>query len=243
MISTLLYKALEYLKGELFFKKKNDESMIICQEKINKNYIGKYLPNNPVIIDAGAHVGTDSIEMCHFFPGARIHAFEPVPEIFEQLKKNTNKYPQICSYNLALSNHTGRQVLHISSGASDGSSSFLYPKEHLEDHPDVFFETDLTVQTVTLDDWAARQNLSHVDFLWLDMQGYELEVLKLSKVILPSVKAIQMEVSTRLTYEGVPLYNEVKNWMESQGFYVDVEAIPRGWDMGNVLFVRSDQSI
>jgi FkbM family methyltransferase len=207
-------------------------------ERINKYWLRKYLPPFPVIVDAGAHDGADSIEMCRIFPGARIFAFEPVPEIFLRLKQNTKHLSRINSFNLALSHHNGKQVMHISSGTSDGSSSFLLPNEHLLDHPDVFFNTDLSVQTVTLDSWAAEQSIDHVDFLWLDMQGYELEVIKASTVILPTVKAIHMEVSTRMTYEGVPLYDEVKSWMENQGFQVEVEAIPKGWDMGNVLFVR-----
>ncbi|HTH30741.1 MAG TPA: FkbM family methyltransferase, partial [Lacibacter sp.] len=124
------------------------------------------------------------------------------------------------------------------SGGSDGSSSFLQPKDHLADHPDVFFNKDITVQTLTLDDWAAKQGIEQIHLLWLDMQGFELEVLKASSVILPKVNAIHMEVSTRSTYEGVPLYSEVRSWMEAQGFRVEVEAIPQGWDMGNVLFVR-----
>jgi hypothetical protein len=72
------------------------------------------------------------------------------------------------------------------------------------------------------------------------MQGYEIEVLQASKKILPTVKAIHMEVSTRRTYEGVPIYSEVKAWMEAHGFTIQVEAIPEGWDMGNVLFVRKN---
>ena len=129
--------------------------------------------------------------------------------------------------------------MYVSSGASDGSSSLLKPKEHLTDHPDVFFNEAIKVKTMKLDDWTAANNISTIDLLWLDMQGFELEVLKASSVILPKVKVIHMEVSTRPTYEGVPLYSDVKEWMQQNGFRVEVEAIPNGWDMGNVLFVRN----
>lgn len=52
-----------------------------------------------------------------------------------------------------------------------------------------------------------------------------------------------MEVSTKNTYDGVTLYPETKLWMENNGFYLDKEAIPEGWDMGNVLFVRKNSEI
>ena len=238
MITRIIDKILLKLKIEFLFLQKRFDRTIVKSESINKNYIRKFLPANPVIIDCGAHVGGDSIDMCRLFSGSTIHAFEPVPTIFKLLKHNTRKFNRITCHAIALSNKNGEQVMHVSSGASDGSSSFLKPNEHLKDHPDVFFNEDIIVQTLLLDTWAAQQGLQKIDLLWLDMQGFELEVLKASSVILPKVHAIHMEVSTRPTYEGVPLYNEVKTWMEANGFHVQVEAIPKGWDMGNVLFVR-----
>lgn len=238
MIKTFINKVVLKLKIEWSFLKKRFDKTVVRSESINKNYIRQFLPSGPVIIDAGAHVGGDSIEMCRLYAGSTVHSFEPVPDIFKLLKHNTRKFSRIHCHTVALSNKNGEQVMHVSSGASDGSSSFLQPKEHLTDHPDVFFNKDITVQTITLDNWAAQQQLDHIDLLWLDMQGFELEVLKASSVILPTVKAIHMEVSTRATYESVPLYNEVRSWMEANGFRVEAEAIPQGWDMGNVLFVR-----
>jgi FkbM family methyltransferase len=236
---TICRKVVLKLKIEARFFKKRFDTTIVKSETINKNYIRKFLPPNPVIIDAGAHAGGDSVEMCRLYTGSVIHAFEPVPSVFKLLQHNTRKFKQIHCHAIALSNQNGQQTMHVSSGASDGSSSLLAPKEHLTDHPDVFFKQTITVVTKTLDTWAAEQNLSRIDMLWLDMQGFELEVLKASNVILPTVKVIHMEVSTRATYEGVPLYDEVKTWMQSKGFKVEVEAIPQGWDMGNVLFVRA----
>lgn len=240
MINELIHKIVRKLKIEFSFLQKRFDRTVVRNENINKNYIRQFLPANPVIIDAGAHVGGDSIEMFRLFKNATIHSFEPVPEIFSKLKHNTRKFPGIHCYNVALSNSNGEQVMHVSSGASDGSSSLLQPKDHLKDHPDVFFNEDIAVQTLKLDDWAANEKIKRVDLLWLDMQGFELEVLKASSVIFPTVNAIHMEVSTKAVYEGMPLYGEVKAWLEMQGFSAAVEAIPAGWDMGNVLFVRTN---
>lgn len=205
---------------------------------IQKEYIKQFLPSRPVVIDAGAHKGGDSIEICELIHDASIHSFEPVPAIFTELKLNTRPYPQITCYNMALSNRTGEQTMNISGGNSDASSSLLKPKEHLTDHPGVNFDKSISVETITLDDWAKKFNIDKVDFLWLDMQGFELEMLKASTKILPGVKVIHLEVSTRETYESAPLYPEVKEWLTKQGFIVQLEAIPEKWDMGNVLFIR-----
>ncbi len=54
-----------------------------------------------------------------------------------------------------------------------------------------------------------------------------------------TVKVIHTEVSIKETYEGVVQYKEYRNFFESIGFVVAIEAIPEGWDMGNILFVRN----
>ena len=70
------------------------------------------------------------------------------------------------------------------------------------------------------------------------MQGFELSMLKASKIILPTVRVIHTEVSMKETYKDVPQYSDLKQFLLSIGFNVTLEAIPSGWDMGNVLFVR-----
>ena len=205
--------------------------------EIPKSYIKKLLPNDPVIVEGGAHIGVDTLEMAKIWPKAKIFAFEPVPSLFMQLEEKTRAVENIHCYPLALAEFSGSTTMYISSGTSDGSSSLMEPNEHLTEHPDVTFLEKLQVQTTTLDEWADKQGIDHVDFLWLDLQGYELAVLKASPQILNSVRAIHMEVSLKETYKGVPLYPECRKWMEDKGFMVCREALP--WpDMGNVFFVN-----
>ncbi|MDO6434162.1 FkbM family methyltransferase [Flavitalea sp. BT771] len=209
----------------------------VSKERISKSILKKYLPASPVIIDCGAHDGTDSIELNRVL-GGTLHAFEPVPEIFQRLADRTRQYPRITSYPLALSNKSGIDHFFVSEGDSDASSSLLPPKDHLIDHTTTFFNKKIEVTTITLDDWAIKYNIDHVDMLWLDMQGFEMQMLKASNRILPSVKVIHTEVSVKETYEGVGVYDKYRDYLESLGFKVVVEAIPKGYDMGNVLFVR-----
>jgi FkbM family methyltransferase len=206
-------------------------------ENISKAYIKKFLPPRPVIIDCGAYDGKDSVEL-HQVLNAQVHAFEPVPEVFERLKLRTRNYSSIHCYNLALSNITGKQDFFVSEGGSDGSSSLLAPDEHLNDHPTTFFKKIIQTESLTLDEWATVNGIKKVDMLWLDMQGFEMDMLSASEVVLPGVKAIHTEVSVKNTYHGVKTYDVFKNWLLQKGFGVELEAIPSGWDMGNVLFVK-----
>src|SRR5690242_14156265 len=130
----LLKKIILKIRIEVRFLRMKFSKKIIENEKINKVYIKRYLPNNPVIIDAGANNGGDSIEMARLYSSrAKIYAFEPLPAAFKELKRNTRRYKNIKAYRLALSNQNGEQELYVSSGASTGSSSLLRPDTHLQD--------------------------------------------------------------------------------------------------------------
>jgi len=207
-------------------------------EEISKSLLKKYLPNKPVIIDCGAHDGSDSISLAKLFKRGTIHSFEPVDELYARLKGNSNSYKNITCYKLALADRNGNMDFHVSGGGSDASSSLLEPFDHLKDHPDTFFKRKINVVARTLDTWADENNIEKVDMLWLDMQGFELQMLKASEIILNMVSVIHTEVSTRETYKGVPLYDDLRSFLEAKGFSVKIEALPTGWDMGNVLFVK-----
>lgn len=217
------------LKNRFFYQRSPGE--------VPLNIIARYLPAHPIVIEAGAHIGVDSIKIAKRWPGATIFAFEPVPNVFAQLKKHTRQYKNIKPLPLALGRITGKAEIYISGGRSDGSSSLLRPKEHLTLHPDVTFGKELEVEVISLDSWAAKQRIKKVDFLWLDLQGYELEALKGAEKSLKAVSAIHTEVNLVEVYEGAPLYEDLRKWLKRRGFRVAFEAID--WDDGgNVLFVK-----
>jgi len=205
--------------------------------QVAKSELVRYLPENPVIVEAGAHMGVDTVELAKQWPRGMIHAFEPVPVLFAELERRTHMLRNVRRSRKALSDREGRQVLHLSEGASDGSSSLLAPDRHLDVHPEVRFERDIEVETITLDRWVQIEAIPRVDFLWLDMQGMEATVLQASPKVLGQVLAVHTEVSLLPVYTGTVLYPQLRDWMESQGFVVAKEILPYP-DMGNVLFVR-----
>jgi len=205
---------------------------------IPKYQLKKILPSNPRIIDCGAHVGADSIELARLFPASKVYSFEPVPDLYKALLHNTRKFKNINTYQLALSSKNGTAKMFISSGDSDASSSLNRPADHLADHPGVQFNQELEVKTVSLDGWARDNGIDSIDFLWLDMQGHELEMLKSSTEILPRVQVIHTEVSVRESYAGVTTYQAYRDWLKNAGFVLYKEAVPADYDMGNALFVR-----
>jgi 2-O-methyltransferase len=208
--------------------------------EISKRYIAKFIPRNPVVIDAGAHRGADSIEMARLWPGAVVHAFEPVPDVFALLTKKTQDYRNIRRYQLALGEKEDEAEMFVSVG-QDASSSLLKPQAILTEHPEITFKPNCRVRVTTIDQWAQENGVDHVDFMWLDMQGYELKALEGAQSILKKVSAIHTEVNLKETYSGANLYGEFRAWLEGRGFKVNKEDIGDE-SGGNVLFVREPGS-
>jgi FkbM family methyltransferase len=77
-----------------------------------------------------------------------------------------------------------------------------------------------SVNTATLDSILAGE--SQIDFLKLDIQGFELPALKCAAETLKRTAVIHCEVSFVEIYEGQALFSEVETYLRSQGFrFVD----------------------
>ncbi len=183
------------------------------------SFVSKYLPNNPIILEAGGFDGTDTELMVKFWPNSTIYTFEPVPVLFDTLSKRTKKYPNIYVYNVALGDRDEIMNMWVSFhpwGDNSGSSSLLPPKDHLEFDPSEFKEV-VETQVYKLDTWALSQNVDFLDFMWLDMQGFELNMLQCSEKAL-TAKVIYIEVGFVEMYEGQFIYSDVKKWMTENGY-------------------------
>lgn len=203
--------------------------------------IKKHLPAKPIIVEAGAYDGADTIELSRLLPKAKIFSFEPIPELFAKASLAVKNHKKVHLYNYALSDRTGKAVIHTSEerqnpGIVSMSSSLLEPKEHLEYSHDTLFNKDIEVDTINLDEWAISVNLPRIDFLKLDIQGYELNVIKAAPKIFSTVKALLLEVEFVEAYKGQYLYQDIKNWLEAQGFELNCLYV-NSW-FGDALFIR-----
>lgn len=209
-------------------------------EKISLDFIAEFLPVDPIIIEAGANIGRDSIKIAKKWPLGKIYSFEPVSELYEKLVSATLGFENIKTYKIALCDKVGKTTFNVCENVG-AISSLLKPEEILEKFSNAKF-IDTEIDCTTLDQWAKENKINHVDFMWLDLQGVELLVLKNSPKIMSNVKAIHIEVNLTSRYKNMTLYPEIKLWMESQGFYVAQESLHHvTW--GDVLFVRSNSGM
>jgi len=218
--------------------------MIIFNPHKTVHTLNQLLPADPVIVEAGAFDGNDTIKMALQWPNGTIHAFEPLPEIYARLHKNVSKINNIFCYPFALSAQNDTALFYVSErptrpGVPSQAGSLHKPKLRLLKSPLVFPRTAI-VTTITLDTWAEKNSITKIDLLWLDTQGHELVILHAAPHILSSISLILAEVSFIESYEGQPLYEDVVTWMEKHGFdYIGRDFIDTTTSFfGNALFVR-----
>ncbi len=196
----------------------------------------KLIPANAIVFEAGAQFGEDTSWMSEMWPEGKIYSFEPNPEAYPKLEQVAAKYKNIITDQRALSDKEGIFAFYIAGGAS----SLLKPAQGFND---AYFHADLEhptmVPVTTIDTWAKKNNISHVDFMWLDMEGNELNALKAATSILHTVRAIFMEVNLNIFWEKCVLHKEMKEWLESRGFEQVWEDMMPDWQ-GNVLFVNKN---
>jgi 2-O-methyltransferase len=201
--------------------------------------IAHYLPADPVILEAGACDGTDTARFARRWPGAVIHAFEPVPGLCAEARLRTANFPGVHLYELALSGSTGPSVMHVvdyGPGSNRGTSSLLAHFQTSPDLADTAPARDIEVRAVTIADWAEATGVDRIDFMWLDMEGMELSALKAAGPVFATVTAVCMEVAREEIHMGAALHGEVVGWMKDQGFRAAIDRVTL-W-FGNMLFVR-----
>jgi FkbM family methyltransferase len=188
--------------------------------KICYQLIAKHLPVQPIILDAGAFDGADTVILKKLWPKSIIHAFEPHPTIYLELAKKADPLNNLHTYKLGLDKRDGTATFYESTrdNLPYQSGSLIAPKEHLIYAPQVLFKNKIDISVVTIDSWAKTHHVDHVDFMWLDLQGSELDVMKAAPSIMKTVKAIMLEVEFVEAYKDQPLYLEIRHWLEDQGF-------------------------
>jgi len=208
-----------------------------------KTIVANYFHEKPLnVLEAGTAHGIDSRELCFLLPNAKVYGFEPDSRYHAEVYQNTSGCDNFYFSDLALSDKVGTTKFYQADRVSGtekshwGSSSILAPKLHKEFHTDIKFNGVVEVETVDIDSWAEKNKIDSIGFMWLDLQGAEPIVLKDCK-ILDTTDIIFSEVSLVELYDGIVLYNEYKEMLDSRGFEPLIEQLP--WeDAGNVLFVR-----
>lgn len=192
----------------------------------------KYSKNVYGIIQVGAHIG-QQVEIFLKFKNINIYLFEPQKEPLKILKKY-DSYPNIYIFNFGLGNKNSNEKLFISNKKNGASSSVLKPKLHKKYFPEVQFSD---YETIEIKKFSNLKNIS-ANFLMLDVQGYELEVLKGFDKRIEGIDFIYSEISIEEFYEGNTLISDLDNYLFSKGFIRKNTFLYSNIPMGDALYIR-----
>jgi FkbM family methyltransferase len=178
----------------------------------------RWIQECEAIIDIGANSGQWLTRVVNFSKDKKVLAIEPIKEIFEQLQSNFINHSNVKVLNFAIGRKSGTRKINISS--NDGmSSSFLeMTKFHELGDPSVKNIKKQSVKVKDLSSIISRFKLRTI-YLKIDVQGFELEVLKSIKSgDWSRIKFVEVEVNLVENYESSSLIEDVIFFLRSKDF-------------------------
>ena len=169
------------------------------------------------VVDVGANVGQFSLLVRALHPRARIVAFEPLARAAARYRRVFARDPGAALHEAAVAPRPGVATLHLS--ASPDSSSLLPITERQSAlFPGTEAVGTLRVEAGPLDAFVTRADLAPPALLKIDVQGFELEVLRASLSLLAAFDWVYVEASCEELYEGQALAGEVAAFLAGHGF-------------------------
>jgi FkbM family methyltransferase len=197
------------------------------------------------IFDIGANRGQFSLACRLGLPGVPIVAFEPIPSEAKIFKAIHADHPEIRLLPLALGDATGEAELHLSARA-DSSSLLPIGAGQVKIFPGTEEVGKLKVPVRRLDELAAEWRGRTRQLLKLDVQGFELQVLRGASETLRHCACVYVECSELPLYEGQALRSDVAAFLQEHRFAEPLRFNPV-YQKGRLiqadyLFIRSDLS-
>ncbi len=205
-------------------------------------------PTNPQLcIDIGANVGSYTLDLIRY-TDADIISFEPIPEVFDELKDKFIFQPRVivenvgvgaCNDNLTI-HYNPNMLAHASFAAEVKKVSYVTNKEKM------------VVPIVSLDSYCETNNITSIDFIKIDTEGYESEVFDGAKRVFNEImpKFIQIEFNWHhlfrnktLNYfaEQLPKYDVYQLTYDSWKRVDPKDPFANMYHFSNFVFVRKDQ--
>jgi len=178
-----------------------------------------------IIFDVGANDGTVFREAAR--QGHVVHAFEPTPKFAKQIRSWVSEQglSSFIFVEAAVSTSEGMMKFNISAGGDGGCSSL---KEYTDNiceiwsgRPDFKVTEVIDVPVIRMDAYVSKNNIERIDYLHIDTQGSDLDVLKSFGDELHRVVEGVVEVPNTMTlYKCVPSKQETIDWLIRQGFQI-----------------------
>lgn len=137
-------------------------------EEAYEKFMMNYCDQSKIVFDVGANIGYYTIQFAQKSDG-KVFAFEPMSYQYKILLKNIeiNKLKNVYPVQKIVSDSIGKKRIYFSGMDNTAASSVVVETENYE-----------YVPTVTLDQFCNEKNIEFIDLIKIDVEGYEMNVLK-----------------------------------------------------------------
>jgi FkbM family methyltransferase len=199
---------------KLRLRPNTDDLKIVKSNLVTKHYVRDFVPitRGSVVIDVGAHIGSFAVMAAGI--ASKVLAFEPEQSNYQMLKKNVelNDLKNVSIFAMAVSGSSGYQDIYISDDASTGGHS-LYRE-------DAIGALRRRVETISIEDIIEKEGLRIVDFVKLDCEGAEHEIVE-NMSLGTAAKIMGIAMETHGLSQRSPL--NICRRLEALGFEVRME--------------------
>jgi len=226
------FKIIANSRIELYNRARDYES-----EKVTIEWIDNYIKNTDTVFDIGANIGIYSLLIAKKYPDSNVIAFEPEAGNYYKLNKNIllNNLKNLVPFPIGISDKTGISKFYVSS-TELGSSCHSLDRPY-SDGIDFIPRNEQGIALYSIPDFISSYGLEFPNHIKIDVDGFELNIIKGSSQILsdPKLKTIMIEIN--YSSNG----STVEDLISKANFK---EVMRESWDGGNgkvanVLFVKN----
>jgi FkbM family methyltransferase len=188
------------------------------------------------IVDIGASNGGWTRKCMKRYPEAKYFCVDPLEENRAGLTRLKDEEKNVDFWMGCLGAEAGKAILNV-----DGSGSSI-----LTGHTGNLYGVQREVPVETLDNLVLNKVCPPPDLMKLDVQGYELEVLKGAEFSLREAEAVILESSFISFQKGMPLLHEVIGYLVEKGFVLydilslKIRPLDGAAAQGDLLFLKED---
>jgi len=170
----------------------------------------KFITADATVLDIGANVGALTLLMASLTPQGRVIAIEPGPTTFARLQANVELNPQLSKrvdiYQLGIADQPG--MLYWQEDANVPGNAGLLSQEGIE------------VKVEALDEFIPQLALDRLDFIKIDVEGMEYEVIKGGLQAIAQYRPILYyeTLESFRANRGFDIYNQIFQLLQDLGY-------------------------
>jgi FkbM family methyltransferase len=201
-----------------------------------------------IMFDVGANNGSSSISFAQQNDNAIVYAFEPTPVLINTIKHATSEMKNYILTEAAVSDYNGRAMFNISGNGDWGCSSLLplSDKANTEwgGRTDMLVTEQIEVDVIRLDKFIQENQIAHIDYLHIDTQGSDLNVLRGMGDCLSIVKEGVLEAAAKseILYVGQNSMESSIEFLQKNEFEI-VKIVPNDSAMNEVNIYFKNKNI